>query len=190
LELWVYEYKFRIKGMSILLKNLWKHICEKDIKILLIGGYALCAYGVFRQTLDIDLMSTDDDIAEIKEIMNNLGYKVFEQTENFIRFIHEAKAGVDIDILLVDLETFITLNNEAKTCDIMGERWRVPCPIHLIALKLHAIKNNTRREPRDIADIIELIRSPKTNISESEIEVVCQKYGPEGIYNRIRKYLI
>lgn len=103
--------------------QLLMQISEKGhIPLLVIGGYALQAYGVTRQTLDVDVL------------------------------ISEAHTTA-MDAAL----------------------------LHLVAMKLHAIRTSPQREPRDFADIVELVRSNPGSISQDELHSLCTTYAPEGI---------
>jgi hypothetical protein len=169
--------------------ELYKSLSEHNIKALLIGGHAMQAYGVVRQTLDIDWMAKDDDVPKIKEIMKNSGCVLLAETENFLRFHHQESGMMDIDILLVDCATFGALYDSGCNVDTPFGKWRIPSPSHFIALKLHAVKNNPLRETRDVADIVDILRKTGSSISQDDLKLLCEKYGPEGIYETIRRHL-
>jgi len=61
----------------------------------------------------------------------------------------------------------------------------VPGLLHLIALKLHAMKNNPAREARDLSDVTELIRQNSGNIVAEEIEAICNRYATTGITAKV-----
>lgn len=62
----------------------------------------------------------------------------------------------------------------------------VPSVNTLIALKLHALKNNFKlRENKDLSDIIELIRINKISYKTKEFKELCLKFGTEEIYQKI-----
>ena len=109
------------------MKSSLAHIADTvgllDGRLLLIGGYALQAYGVVRQTMDVDVLVSKTDLS------------VFEKA--------------------------------------------------LVALKLHAMHNNPRREVRDLPDIIALLQANPDAVGETELRDLCYRYGPEGIWERI-----
>jgi hypothetical protein len=175
--------------MNALLDDLAKAMAARNLHVLLIGGHALQAYGIVRQTLDIDWITLDEDIGAIKEMMIEEGFTILAQTENFLRFRHRKTGVMDIDVLLVDRKTFRIMYDAGTDYTHGTVQWRIPSPAHLIALKLHAIKNNPLREARDVADILDLIRSSENMVSLGDLRQLCRKYGAEGIYQRIEKAL-
>ena len=175
--------------MAGLFDTLGERLSQGNIGFLLIGGRALQAYGIVRQTLDVDWLATDGDIGKIKEIMRGEGYRVVSETASFLRFRHKATGVIDVDVLLVDAATFGAIDKEARATGDRSRLWRVPCPAHLVALKLHAIKNDASRESRDAADIIELIRVTGGQVSDETLRGLCERYGPDGIYERIQARL-
>ena len=175
--------------MAAFLDDLSEALARPNLHVLLIGGHALQAYGITRQTLDIDWITSDEDIAVIRKIMIEKGFGILAQTENFLRFHHQKTGVMDIDVLLVDRKTLQIMYDAGTDYRYGNMQWRIPSPLHLIALKLHAIKNNPRRESRDVADILDLIRLTENKISVEDLHQLCRKYGPEGIYQRIEKSL-
>jgi hypothetical protein len=60
---------------------------------------------------------------------------------------------------------------------------------HLIALKLHALKQNPGKRDQDYSDIVRVARSRAAQIPPDELKALCEKYGPNGIYEQIRTAL-
>jgi len=171
------------------LETLTKVLIEGKFPILLIGGYALQAHGVVRQTLDVDCLIAESSSKNLENILSKLGYRVKARTSNFIRFTHSSAFLEDVDVLLVDESTFDEMIKMSSNFVSGVVQWRVPCLSHLIALKLHAVKNNPDRELRDLADIITVLKNNPGSLSKSEINNLCLKYGPEGIYSKLEKAL-
>ena len=62
----------------------------------------------------------------------------------------------------------------------------MPSLQHLIAMKLHAIRQNpTQREPKDLQDIFELIAENGVNVQEKSFRELCLKYGTQELYQKI-----
>lgn len=169
--------------------DLYKSLAEHNIKTLLIGGHAMQAYGVVRQTLDMDWLAMDEDVPKIKDVMKYNDYDLLAETDNFLRFRHQESGMLDIDVLIVDRKTFEMLYNSGSTLETPLGKWRIPSPAHFISLKLHAVKNNPLRETRDVADIVDILRMVGSGISQDDLRQLCEKYGPGGIYDRIRRHL-
>lgn len=164
-------------------------LSEQGVEALLIGGYALQAYGVVRQTMDVDCVMADLDSAALAEILSRAGYSESVKTENFIRYVHTSIYLMDIDVVFVDRHTFDRMLQQSQSYCVGSVELRVPSLSHLVALKLHAMKNNPRREVRDLADIVELFRSNSDVLSADELETLCMKYGPDGIYSKMEAAL-
>lgn len=175
------------------MKTVLEIICEgleaRNTAVLLIGGHALLAFGVARQTLDVDCLMVDSDSMVLHTILTEAGYKETERTENFIRYSHSSVYLMDVDVMLVDRDTFEKMLQHSFVYKIGVVNMRIPCLIHLIALKLHAIKNNLKRELRDLSDIVELLRNNQGEIGKEELKATCMRYGPKGIYDKLESYL-
>jgi hypothetical protein len=63
--------------------------------------------------------------------------------------------------------------------------------LHLLAAisELHAIRNNPQREPRDFSDIVEVVRANPGHLGNDELSGLCEKYGPEGLRERLETVL-
>ena len=175
------------------MKTVLEIICEgleaRNVAALLIGGHALPAFGVARQTVDMDYLMVDSDSLVLHTILTKAGYKEIERTENFVRYSHSSVYLMDVDVMLVDRDTFEKMLQHSFVYKIGVVSMRIPCLIHLIALKLHAIKNNLKRELRDLSDIVELVRNNQGKIAKEELESTCIRYGPDGIYAKLESYL-
>jgi hypothetical protein len=56
-------------------------------------------------------------------------------------------------------------------------------------LRLHAIRSNPQREPRDFADIVESVRANPARLGHAELRDLCAKYGPEGVWAKLEAVL-
>src|SRR5207237_10023465 len=98
------------------------------------------------------------------QILKCNGYREMGRTENAVRYANSAPELPDVDVLLVDGATFEKLFAESNILRRGQHAFRVPSLRHLVALKLHAIRNDARRESRDFADIAELLRNNAGNV--------------------------
>ena len=175
--------------MKTVLEIIWDGLENRKVTSLLIGGHALAAFGVARQTLDIDCLMVDSDSGAIHAILTEVGYRETERTENFIRYSNSSIYLMDVDVMLVDRDTFNKMLPRSFIYQAGTIKARVPCLVHLIALKLHAIKNNPKRELKDLGDIVELLRSNPGKVAREELKSTCARYGPDGIYAKLESYL-
>ena len=85
-------------------------------------------------------------------------------------------------------ETFQNIIKDAKGIEVMGRKLLVPSAEHLIALKLHAIKNDPKRETKDLNDVFELIKAKGLDVRSSKFKDFCLKFGNAGLFERIQKW--
>lgn len=164
-------------------------IAEGGVSPLVIGAHALQELGVPRQTFDLDLMIAETDKESIAKILLDDGYTSVAETKNFQRFSHPRPERMDIDLLFVDSSTFEKLAAHSSTSKSGTSTLRIPSIPHFIALKLHAIRNNPKREARDLGDIAELLRARPGVLSPQQLEESCRKFGPKGVYSKLRELI-
>lgn len=175
------------------MKTALEIVCDalnaEGTQFLLIGGFALPVYGVVRQTADVDCLVSDADDLVLGEILAAAGYGEKHRTAAFVQYEHPSLYLMDIDIMLVDADTFTKMHSAGAVHEIGTSRARVPALPHLIALKLHAIRNNPKRELKDLGDIVELLRENPSTVSSQDLAQTCQQYGPPGIFEKLQAYL-
>ena len=160
---------------------------KAGVSIVLIGGFAVNHYKVTRQTIDIDFLCTKENYKKIQELLENEGYKTYREEENFIQLENEKLRLMDIDFMFVDKGTFNKIEESGREIEIAEQRFVIPSLYHLIALKLHSINNNPKREITDFPDIIRLIVNNSIDINDYDFKGLCLKYGTEELYERIKK---
>ncbi len=78
---------------------------------------------------------------------------------------------------------------DGREIKIGGNKFTIPSLNHLLALKFHAIKNNpTRREFKDLLDIMLLIDKNKVDVKSHEFRELCLRYGTKELYDRILSF--
>lgn len=156
--------------------------------VLVIGGQAVRALGYARQTSDWDFMIAVANSAAVKRFIETQGYKEVFRSTSFIKFQPEDKARGDLDVMTVNAQTFAKMSAGSLAVRIDGLTVRVPAVGHLIALKLHAIKNNPFRELQDLTDVVELLRAHPDSVSDDELRATCLRYAPAGFFEKIQYY--
>lgn len=160
---------------------------QAKILFLLVGGFAVNAHGVSRSTQDVDFLIAEEDYLKARKILIEGGYKELSKENVSARFRSEELFFIDLDLLLTDEGTLKEMLKEAKEIDMRGEKFRVPSLKHLIAMKLHALKNTEgHRDYKDMLDILELLRKNKTDINSEEFRNLCLKFGTQDLYFRIK----
>lgn len=161
---------------------------EKDVSCVLIGGFAVNYYRVSRNTADIDFLITKEDFEKILDSLKKAGYKESFAQENFAQLESTQLALRDVDFMFVDRSTLDKILSEAGSLTIVGQKFLVPSLNHLIALKLHAIKNNEKnRLMKDLPDILSLIKNNGIDVKNEDFKNLCLKFGTEEIYQRIQE---
>jgi len=78
----------------------------------------------------------------------------------------------------------------ATSADLFGVKTKVPSLEHLIALKLHALKNTrAQRFLKDFLDVENLIRINQLDIKSKTIRDLFEKYGTPDLYEKISRAL-
>ena len=158
---------------------------KHQVRVVLVGGYALIANKVQRMTFDIDFMMTETDYSKIEKEILEMGYSVLNRQDAFVQLKSEKKGLRDLDFLMSDSNTIESLISQGSEITIAGETFFVPSPIHLIEMKLHSIANNKNRELKDIPDIVQLMRMNTIDPNETRVRTLFQKYHLMEWYDRV-----
>ena len=172
-----------------LFKKLSVEFDKAKIPFLLIGGYAVNAYGYSRTTQDVDFMVVSSDYERAQKLLQQCGYREFIHKDLCARFVDHEKQWPPLDLVFVEKETFQSIAKDAISVKIMGRELLVPSAEHLIALKLHAIKNDPKREAKDLNDIFEMIKIKKLIVNSAEFKAFCLKFGNAELFERIQKWV-
>jgi hypothetical protein len=155
----------------------------EGLESVLVGGNAVNLYAYRRTTFDVDLLVRESDLQRWLTFFEQRGYRVFHRTENFIRlhFANDPAKALPVDLMLADEETFYKIRAESRRCDVgQGVQLAIPTPLHLIAMKLHALKSPGRIERgADFQDVIHLIKIAKIDIQSREFTEVIDRYATE-----------
>lgn len=166
-------------------------VCEEfkkaNIPFILIGGFAVNAYGVSRNTMDVDFLIEEENCKQCVEILEKNHFQVDESRDAFVRLINSEFYPPRLDLMLVSKTTFEKIWPRVEKKKIAGYELMIPSVEHLIALKLHSMKNNANREWKDLPDVIGLIKINHIDVKTKEFLDLCLKFGTEELYNRIQE---
>ena len=161
---------------------------EMGVRLILIGGFAVNALGYARNTLDVDFLISEEDYRKLKGPLSAQGYAEIVRTDVFAKQVHKDRESMPIDLLFVDPNTFEMIWLGGGEATVSGHRFKMPSLLHLIALKLHAIKQGSKdRVWKDLPDIINLVIANRVDVSSSDFIEICSKFGPEGIHQKIKE---
>jgi hypothetical protein len=164
--------------------------CQKTKgSVILIGGQAMGVRGYQRVTLDVDFMTTEVVYEKLKPAICTAGYSEVARTHVAAKLRAESENLLDLDFMFVEAETFCGIQKECKTETFQDAEFLVSKSEHLIALKLHAIKQQpSARELKDLNDIVELIKANRLDISSDSFKSLCLKFGTPESYKKILEY--
>jgi len=154
---------------------------------VLIGGYAVNAHKVTRHTVDIDFLVTKDTFNKVFPELKRHGYAIVCEHEVFVQIAGQNLR--DIDFMFSDETTVRKIFDTGDRVTIAGESFVTPNLENLIALKLHSIKWNPRRELVDMPDIVFLIQANGIDLENPNIKSLFEKYGTSELFDKIKNYL-
>lgn len=126
-----------------------------------VGGLAMQAYGFSRTTQDVDLVVEATAKNAIVSFMESLGYETLHASGGFSNHVHTDQRLGRVDFVYIDAPTADRLFAASRrVAGIHGRALVVPTPEHLIAMKVHAAKNDPSRALREMADVEYLLRQP------------------------------
>ena len=166
-------------------QSLYEHFEREGIPLLLAGGWAVCHHGYSRLTLDVDWVCPRLHESAAVALMDKIGFT--KTTEGMAsRFKNRKHAAFPyVDLIWVDESSFAKMAEPDAT---ETQKQMVPV-IHfraLLAMKLHALKNDQERDHKDLLDIRLLLKYGHTRIPDEEFKALCARYAGPGAYDKIK----
>ena len=162
---------------------------DPAMRFLVIGGYAVAAHGHTRATFDVDFLVRRAEREAWFARLSAAGLKLFGQSNAFAQFSQPGD-GDGLDLMLVDESTFDRMWQASEEREFGGSRARIPCLDHLLALKLHALKQALpHRTSKDAEDVEVLARRNRLNLSDLRYEQLFLKYGNRELYDTFLRLL-
>lgn len=160
-------------------------LAESGVPLLFVGGTAVQLYGYSRFTKDFDCLIARESDARLREVLNAAGFVEFAQSAVVTRYRHRERADWVLDTLVVDAATFAKMWAQRTTRPFGTLTLDVAAPLHIIAMKLHAIRHNPAREGLDLLDIAELISLQRDTFQRDELATVCDRYSTPEIREKL-----
>ena len=165
----------------------------EGLESVLVGGNAVNLHAYLRTTFDVDLLVRERESERWLSFFKQHGYTLVHRTGNFIRlcFADDPTAALPVDLMLADAQTFSKIRGESRRCDIgKGLNLLIPSPLHLIAMKLHALRSPERfKAGVDLQDVKHLIKAAKIDTFSSEFTEIVERYATDTIRARILQEL-
>jgi len=143
---------------GIVLDRITQHIEQQGHHWAMAGGLAMQAHGLSRTTQDLDLVVDAAVQSELLAFMESLGYRTLHASAGFSNHLHADSSFGRVDFIYVDRETADQIFPAAATRAWEGRSLPVISAEHLIAMKVHAMKNDPSRTFGELADIQHLMR--------------------------------
>ena len=172
-----------------LLRAIVDEASNARLPFVVIGGTAVNAFGHARLTLDLDLLVPRRDVQAWESLLGKFGYlRVHHEQTGFAQFVPPLTNMWPVDVMLVNDDTFNRMFGEAGEKIFNDVTIKVPSPLHLIALKLHALKHGKpEREAKDLTDLVEIVRLSHIDVGSEAFRILCEKYATTEWYERIRR---
>jgi hypothetical protein len=159
---------------------------SEGLDLILIGGHAVNALGYERTTLDLDFMAISDYIEKWERALALKGFQSLYKTEAFIQFALLSPDSFRVDLMFVDALTFSKIASASQTVRYGNALVRIPCVLHLIALKLHAMKNPAREKlGKDYNDIKALILRHGIDVLSDEFQNILNRYASPTVRSKL-----
>lgn len=169
-------------------ESLYSRFAEAGIPLLLAGGWAVCHHGYSRMTTDVDWVCSREFEMTAIELMKELRF--IKTTEGMAsRFRRPGDlAFPPVDLIWVNAGTFSLM---ALSKDRTGRSANIPVIDFesLLAMKIHALKDDEQRQGKDLLDIRSLLNYNSGKIREEELEALCLKHGGPSAYAKVRPHL-
>jgi hypothetical protein len=163
--------------------------CSKnsELPFLIIGGMAVIAHGYPRDTVDLDYLVRRSDREAWRRALASHGFAIAYEHDNFAQFTSEP-GGTDVDLMFVNDSTFDVMLAASTTQDTGASQARFPSLEHLIALKLHVLKQGLRhRMLKDMDDVVNLLLANRVDLRQENWRQLFDKYGNRDLYERIAR---
>ena len=166
-------------------QSLYDRFEREGIPLLLAGGWAVCHHGYSRYTNDIDWICSRTNEARALKILASLDFQIiFEAMAT--RFQHRNHLDLaPVDFLWVSDESFAKMATTGQKTGYHGAIAVIDFEA-LLAMKLHALKDDKEREGKDLLDIRFLLAGNPHAITEEHLRNLCERYAGPDAYNLVR----
>lgn len=173
-----------------LFEQLDRKAATQGLRFLVIGGHAVITHGFQRGTEDADVLVSKTDRAAWIELVSSLGYQLIRDADTFLQFESSAPSQWDLDLMMVPADVFERLLASAKPAMLEGAPVIVPSLEHLLALKVHAMKNSKGlRVLKDMTDVAQLLSVNRIDPNSAWLRALFEKHGDVELYERVIRLL-
>lgn len=139
-------------------------------------------------TFDIDLLVRRREAEKWRTLVESLGFECSTQQENFLQFTGSERAGSwPLDLMLVNDQTFEKMWDQSQEIRYETVLLRLPSVEHLIALKLHALRQNLlHRTIKDFQDVVGLVAANQIDLRSPAMRDIFERYGTPELYRKLK----
>jgi hypothetical protein len=120
--------------------------------------------------------------------MKDAGFTNISESENVV-FFNKPEIPVRVDFLQVDPATMRELLSGAERIEYGGQVLKVPSLANLIAMKLFALKNGSkRRAEKDFPDIVNLAIEHNLDV-ENDLKPLCDQFADAEIFSKLTRHI-
>ena len=175
--------------MSTLLK-VTKLATEAGLAFLVIGGNAVIAHGYQRGTKDLDLLVRDSDTNDWDVLVRGIGYNEIYRNAGIMMYEHATGELVPLDLVTVADSTFERMASTQVVVTLNAASIQIPRLSHLVAMKLHAIRQNPfERYERDLGDIVALMTRNGVSLETPEFRATFNRHATAEIRAEVERRL-
>lgn len=160
------------------------------VRFLLAGGFAVNAHGFARGTEDIDLVVPESALHRADTSLQEAGFRCVGKADVVSRYAPPPGMRFVVDVMPLDDGTFDALWRDAVAHTFQGREVRVPSLDHLLAMKIHAMRNDSMtRGLKDLLDIVGLARANGLDAASERLRALCDRFGNDDIRDAVAKAL-
>ena len=161
---------------------------KRGLPFLVVGGLAVNFHGISRDTADLDLLVQRDAREKWLSLLAELGYSVFQEEGAFVQLSSPKQGEWPVDLMMVGEPTFLAMFEHGREVEMYGARLLIPALEHLIALKLHALKNShAGTVVKDFLDVENLVRVNNIDLHSETVRGLFLKYGNAELHEKISR---
>lgn len=165
-----------------------EQFAKAGIRYLVVGGCAVYAYGVDRNTDDVDILIEEHTAEAAVQALSRYGYHEHERGHLVSRMIPAQPILPIVDLMYVDTPTMDTMWRDSRTLPLGQHSHHLPSPQHLINMKLHALRHGGEgRRTKDALDVLELARLHEINLKAGDFQETCLRFGGPEVYRFLMK---
>jgi predicted nucleotidyltransferase len=159
---------------------------DAKLEFIVIGGFAVIKHGYDRFTKDLDIVVLWDAKDAWHKLLEGLGYVLISKQEVFHQYEPRESGAWPLDLMFTREATFRQMIAASKIVSLEGATARLVALEHLIALKLHALKQSRlSRFLKDFGDVVKLVQLNKLDLSSAPMRGLFLKYGNAELYEKI-----